>query len=221
MKIISFIKDGHQMLPIEVELSLSPGLPKVQFTGMADPAIKESVTRIKTAFRHQKFNWPKRKQITINLRPAYIKKNSQGLDLAIACSLLWQTDQLQPPQSLSDPLHIYGEISLTGQVEAPEDWIQIDMDQPLLTGKISHPNPLSDVYFVEDLKNLENPKFIPSKPFNEFIKKPSLPHIKFSKNSALLLELIGTGEHSSLLAGGSRLRQNHSGPSYSLSVGSS
>lgn len=196
MNIISFIKDGHQMLPIEVELSLSPGLPKVQFTGMADMAIKESMTRLKTAFQNQQLIWPRRKQITINLKPAYIKKTSHGLDLAIACALLWQTKQFYPPDLKF--YFIYGEVSLNGKVEAPEDWMQIEAS-PLLTGKVFH--SFTDLYYVENLRDLKNPKLLKSKPLSHFIQKPILPKIKFSKNQALLLEIIASGEHSTLLAG--------------------
>ncbi len=51
MKIISFVRDGHQMIPVEVEISIIPGLPKVFITGMVDSSIKESILRLKMAFK--------------------------------------------------------------------------------------------------------------------------------------------------------------------------
>ena len=195
MRIVSFIKEGHQMLPIEVELSLSPGLPRVEFTGMADLAIKESVTRLKTAFQHQNFVWPSKKQITINLRPAYIKKNSQGLDLAIACALLKKTKQLEGDL----PQWIYGEVGLMGEVSAPEDWLQIDGS--FLTGRVPQDESLEDLYCVENLRQLTSPQRLKSKSVRDLIERPALPKTHFSKNAALLLAMAGAGEHSVLLAG--------------------
>ena len=200
-KIISFIKDGHQMLPVEVELSLSPGLPKVNFTGMADLSIKESVTRLKTAFEQNGFVWPRKKQITINLKPAYIKKSSNGLDLAISCALLMQTKQWNPREALpSKPYFIYGEVGLNGEIDTPEDINQINA-RPILTGQIKNQYIFDDLYSVKTLKDLKNPVFLKAKPFGEILKRPALPPTKFSKNASLLLKLCAYGEHSMLLAG--------------------
>ena len=200
MKIISFARKGHCMIPCEVELCLTSGIPKVEIIGLADPSIRECISRIKTAFHAQNFKWPNKKQITINLRPAYIKKTSQGLDLAIACALLWKTQQIDPPVSMSEEQFIYGEVTLDGQVEAPPDWIQIDQ-HPLLTGKIKDQEFFNDLYIVENLKELSNPQFVQSKPFSHWMKRPDLPSTQFSQNSAFLLEVVSSGEHSVFLGG--------------------
>ena len=200
MKIISFMREGHQMMPIEVELSLSPGLPRVEFTGLADLSIKECVTRLKLAFSAQNFSWPKKSQITINLRPAYIKKSSSGLDLAIAYALLLKTKQISSSVQNLDRVCVYGEVTLKGNVEAPEDWIQIN-DQDILTGRIKEDDFLNDVYSVDCLRGLESPKLLKAKSILKILKKPVLPDIQFSKNSAKILEIVSSGEHSILLAG--------------------
>ena len=200
MKIISFMREGHQMMPIEVELSLSPGLPRVEFTGLADLSNRECVTRLKLAFSAQKFSWPKKSQITINLRPAYIKKSSYGLDLAIAYALLLKTKQISSSVQNLDQIYVYGEVTLNGDVEAPEDWVQIG-DRNILTGRIRENDFLNDVYSVDCLRDLESPKFLKAKSILQILKKPVLPDIYFSKNSAKLLEIVSSGEHSILLAG--------------------
>ena len=200
MKIISFIREGHRMVPIEVELSLNPGLPKVEFTGLADSSIKECVTRLKMAFFAQNFAWPKKSQITINLRPAYIKKISHGLDLAIAYALLLKTKQISKSYNDSDCLYIYGEVTLKGQVVAPEDWVQIDCPV-ILTGKPKDDVFFNDTYYAESLKDLENPHFLKAKVLSDVLKKPELPDIYFSQGSAKILEISASGEHSILLAG--------------------
>lgn len=202
MQVYSFAQDGNHIVPVEVELSLSPGLPQVQFTGLPDAIIKESIMRIKSAIRHQGFEWPRTKQITINLRPAYLKKSSQGLDLAIACTLLWKTGQAQPPKTLQAPFYIYGELSLNGNISVPSDWESVPAKKKgILTGYISGDNYLCPVFQVANLKGLTNPELIPVKSLNQLLKKPPLPNISFSKEAAMLLSVIGAGEHSVLFAG--------------------
>ena len=199
MRIWSYTQDGHQFIPCEVELSLTPGLPRVEFTGSVDTSIKESVSRLKTAFSLQNFKWPNKKQVNINVRPAYVKKLSQGLDLAIAVALLYKTNQIKFPQ-FKDKCFTYGEVALDGSVEAPTDWVRIDQPH-LLTGRLQDRETFNDVYIVETLSDLLNPTLIKAPPLLSYLKKPNLPSLMFSQNSAWLLKIVASGEHSILLAG--------------------
>jgi magnesium chelatase family protein len=117
MRLMSFARQDLKLIPIEVEVSLVPGLPIIRFIGQPDSAIKESAGKIKSALFHQGFRFPKARQVLVNLRPSHIKKTSQGLDLAIASAILWQTQQVPPPFTATD-LYVYGELSLTGGVLA-------------------------------------------------------------------------------------------------------
>ena len=54
------MKEGFFFTPVEIQMSLLPGLPEVKFTGPVDMAIKESAIRLKSAFRKSGFNWPLR-----------------------------------------------------------------------------------------------------------------------------------------------------------------
>ncbi len=199
MRIRSYVQDGHRLIPCEVELSLTPGLPKVEFTGSVDTSIKESVSRLKTAFSLQNFKWPNKKQVNINVRPAYIKKTSQGLDLAIAVALLYKTNQVQFPQFKED-CFVYGEVALSGNVEAPMDWMQIDQSH-LITGRLTNQENFHNVYSVETLSDLLSPKLIKAQSLSSYLKRPCLPSLLFSENSAWLLKIVSSGEHSILLAG--------------------
>ena len=190
------------MIPVEVELSLIPGLPQTQFTGLPDVAIKESIMRIKSAVRDQGFEWPKTRQIIINLRPSHLKKSSQGLELAIACALLWKTGQLKPPADMSSPFYVYGELSLDGKVSVPEDWESLPPQRAgILTGQTNKTNYLCPLFQVSDLKELEKPALVSAKPLSEILKKPPLPDIHFSETAAHILTVTAAGEHSLLLAG--------------------
>ncbi len=202
MNIFSFTHDGDKIIPVEVELSLVPGLPQTQFTGLADVAIKESIMRIKSAVQAQGFEWPKTRQMIINLRPAHLKKSSQGMDLAIATALLWKTGQISPPPDMSSPFHVYGELSLSGKVLAPSDWESLPPQRGgILTGQTGTENHLCPLFQVSSLSELSNPVFVPAKPLETLLKKPDLPDISFSEAGAHILAVSATGEHSLLLAG--------------------
>lgn len=202
MNIFSFTQDGNKIIPVEVQLSLIPGLPQVQFTGLPDMAIKESVMRIKSAIRSQGFEWPKTRQMIINLRPAHLKKSSQGVELAIACALLWKTKQMSPPADMSSPFYIYGELSLDGTVSAPDDWESLPAQKEgILTGVIEKENYLCPLFQVSSLKDLEQPTVIPRKPLTALLQKPPIPDICFSEQSAFILAVTAVGEHPLLLAG--------------------
>ena len=202
MNIFSFTHDGDKIIPVEVELSLVPGLPQTQFTGLADVAIKESIMRIKSAVQAQGFEWPKTRQMIINLRPAHLKKSSQGMDLAIATALLWKTGQISPPSDMSSPFHVYGELSLSGEVLAPMDWESLPPQKGgILTGQTRTENYLCPLFQISSLRELSRPVFVPAKPLETLLTKPSLPDISFSKNGAHILAVSATGEHSLLLAG--------------------
>ena len=90
MNIFSFAREGNKIIPIEVELSLIPGLPQVQFTGLPDTAIKESVMRIKSAIRAQGFEWPKTRQMIINLKPGLFKKKFSGFGIGDCLCLIME-----------------------------------------------------------------------------------------------------------------------------------
>lgn len=74
MKVMSLAREGSKLIPVEVELILIPGLPQIHFLGLPDQVIRESIHRIKSAIRHQGFEFPKTKQILVNIRPQHIKK---------------------------------------------------------------------------------------------------------------------------------------------------
>lgn len=78
---------GVNGILIYVEVDLANGLPGFEIVGLPDTAVKESKERVRAAIKNSGFKLPARK-ITINLAPADIKKDSSGLDLAIAIGVL-------------------------------------------------------------------------------------------------------------------------------------
>ncbi|MCB0371109.1 MAG: competence protein ComM, partial [Bdellovibrionales bacterium] len=83
MKIFSFCEHLRQWIPVEIEVSLIPGLPQIHILGLPDSSLKESVLKIKSALKVQGFKLPKGQQVIVNIRGGDFKKKSLGLDLAI------------------------------------------------------------------------------------------------------------------------------------------
>ncbi len=193
----------NQLIPIEVEFSLLPGLPTIQIVGLPDTAIKESVVKIKSALRLQGFEFPRGKSVVVNLRPSHFRKSSQGLELAIALGILLQTEQLNWPEQLDEKnSYVYGEINLQGEVFCPPDiqgFDEIENDV-IITGTNSHTLGVQQFNFKQ-LAEFEQGEFKAKQPFSAVFKRPNFPKVKFSKSQARLMSIIATGEHHTLVAG--------------------
>lgn len=202
MKIQSLIRDQDRLVPVEVELSFLPGLPQIQFLGLPDQAIRESIHRIKSAIRAQGFEFPKAQQVLVNLRPAHLKKNSRGLELAVALGLLWESEQIPKPQE--DSILVYGELSLSGEVFEPEDLFEdFDMEGAhVWTGMSKQATAPFSRHSIAQLKDIASPSVIPAAPREYKIERPSFGlDLIFPQRQAEILKLAALGEHSLLLAG--------------------
>ena len=202
MKFFSFVKDGFYFTPVEIQVSLLPGLPDVTFTGLVDMAIRESAIRLKSAFRKLGFTWPLKQQLIINLSPAYIKKSSPGMDLALASAILWKTGQMNFSDYNNSSLYFYGEVDLNGKVFTPQDWKSLPIkDKTLIIGSLEEKNYKQDVFSVQNLKELFAGKQIAVEDWRNRLKAPEIPEMSFSKGAANLLKITATGEHPLLLCG--------------------
>ena len=202
MKFFSYVKDGFCFIPVEIQVSLLSGLPEVKFTGLVDMAIKESATRLKSAFKRSQFQWPAKQQIIINLSPAYIKKSSPGMDLALACAILEKTGQVSFSHYKSSHLYFYGELDLDGNVVTPGDWKFLpSQNQTLIIGSLKEENYKQDVYLAGSLRELVKPEKSIAKNFHLRLRPPSIPDIRFSKTAGEFLKICAAGEHPMLLCG--------------------
>src|SRR4051794_22656611 len=68
---------------IAVEVDISSGLPQVNVVGLPDPAVRESIERVRAAVKNCGFLFPM-ERITVNLAPADLRKEGTAFDLAIA-----------------------------------------------------------------------------------------------------------------------------------------
>ena len=202
MKLFSFIDENNAWTPVEVELELWPGLPEIHFLGRADQHLRESAKRIKSAIRAQGYEFPIAQQILVNLRPSYLKKSSRGLELAVAAAYLMETGQV--PKLVTDSkTFFYGELSLTGEVSAPQGLNSATFASRthLVTGKSEEPLPFT-VQEVAELKSLFSPVTKSgSPPSVKWIPPDEILDLEVSQDWARILAVLSLGGHSALFAG--------------------
>lgn len=106
---------GVRAVPVDVEVSVSNGLPGMSIVGMPDAAVRESQERVRAAIRACGFTMPADK-VVVNLAPSSLRKTGSGFDLPIAAALLGATGQADA-EKLARYLMV-GELSLEGRVRA-------------------------------------------------------------------------------------------------------
>ena len=98
---------------VTVEADVRLGLPGLTIVGRAAGAVAEARERIRSALAHVGHELRPRRQV-INLAPADLRKDSPGIDLAVAVALL-ASHEIVPLASLEDLL-LWGELALDGDV---------------------------------------------------------------------------------------------------------
>ena len=82
-KVSSSAVIGIDAFLVEVEIDISQGLPSYTTVGLAETAVKESKERVKSAVKNSGYEFPE-DRITVNLAPAWVKKEGTGFDLPLA-----------------------------------------------------------------------------------------------------------------------------------------
>lgn len=103
---------GMDAFVVEVEASISKGLPAFDLVGLPDAAVKESRDRVRSALKNCGFEFPV-SRITVNLAPADIRKEGPIYDLPVLIALLKVTEQLT---ANIDGCAFIGELSLSGAI---------------------------------------------------------------------------------------------------------
>lgn len=205
MIVRSLIRDQDHLVPAEVEVVLLPGLPQIHVLGLPDQVIKESLHRVKSALRSQGFEWPKAKQILVNIRPVDRRKSSGGLELAIAAGLIWETRQRPAPLDQTG-FYVYGELTLSGEVIEPRDLLKdfrFNEGDLVLTGQGDEARGFTRDR-ISRLMDLSSPRRIePIGPAYEVERPQEGLNKKWTAAEARLLGLVALGEHHWLIAGSS------------------
>lgn len=104
--------NGLEASPVDVEASISPGLPNVVIVGLPDTAVQEARERVRAAIRAAGFSFPNQR-VTVNLAPADFRKAGPAYDLPVSLAILCAMGELP---SLPDSACFVGELSLEGKV---------------------------------------------------------------------------------------------------------
>jgi magnesium chelatase family protein len=111
-KVQSYALSGLEGVCVTVEADVSKGLPSYDMVGLPDAAVKESKERVRSAVKNSALEFPMHK-ITINLAPAYVKKEGSAFDLPVAISLLLAYGTLE---ANVDGCIFLGELALNGDL---------------------------------------------------------------------------------------------------------
>ena len=111
-KVQSYALSGLEGVAVTVETDVSRGLPSYEMVGSPDAAVKESKERVKSAVKNSLLEFPTHR-ITVNLAPAYVKKEGSAFDLPVAVSLMLAYGELVA--DVSDTVFL-GELALNGDL---------------------------------------------------------------------------------------------------------
>ncbi|MFC3528867.1 YifB family Mg chelatase-like AAA ATPase [Paracoccus mangrovi] len=105
--------DGVEARLVEVQCSVSPGLPGFAIVGLPDKSVSEARERVKAAFGALSIAMPSRR-VTVNLSPADLPKEGSHFDLPIALAVLAALEVV-PAEALSQVVSL-GELALDGRL---------------------------------------------------------------------------------------------------------
>ncbi len=105
---------GIEMLPVEIEVDVSPGLPSLDMVGLLSSEVREARERVRTAVKNMGETIPP-KRITINLSPAGVRKDGSGFDLPIGIGILTAIGVVSPVYDMNRTV-VVGELSLDGRL---------------------------------------------------------------------------------------------------------
>ena len=115
-RVHSSILQGIDAIACEVEADVvesADNESNIRLVGLAEAAVRESVSRTMSALHNSGYRWPGPK-VTINLAPADVKKDSSGYDLPIAVAVMMASGQFQSDKA--EDYLLLGELALDGRV---------------------------------------------------------------------------------------------------------
>jgi magnesium chelatase family protein len=100
---------------VEIEADVALGLPQLVISGLPDAALHEARDRVRAAVVNAGEEWPQRR-MTVNLRPATVRKQGSSFDLGIAVAILGAAGRL--PLAALDGVALMGELGLDGTIRS-------------------------------------------------------------------------------------------------------
>jgi len=214
IKVPSLTFSGIDIVDVDVQVQIEPGIPKFVIVGLADKTIAESKERVRAALSSIGLSFPAKK-ILINLAPADLVKEGSHFDLAISVGILAAMGAV-PPEEVKEYL-VLGELSLDGNILPVSGVLPAAMgatargkgvicskqngSEAAWSGNdriLAPENLLELINHFKGTQSLTAPK---PQALSEPVKYPDLSDIKGQKVAKRALEIAAAGGHNLLMFG--------------------
>jgi magnesium chelatase family protein len=175
--ILSATLDGLDAKVVEVEGSLTKGLPSFNVVGLASSDIQEAKERAKNALQAQNYELPPLR-ITINLSPSDIKKSGTHFDLSIALMVA-----LGDSEIAHKDIFIFGELGLDGRVKSSSLIFPLILslkEQGFIKRAIVPKESINALKYIDDIELYAVDSLNEAV---ELLKQESLPKVNITTNS--------------------------------------
>ena len=114
IRLRSYTLKGLDVLPVDIEIEVSPGMPVFSIIGMAGTSVQEAKDRVRSALVSSGFHFPLTRKV-VNLAPAELHKTGSHFDLPMALGFLMAGKELV---AFDESTWAMGELGLSGELRA-------------------------------------------------------------------------------------------------------